>query len=256
MIGYRLSRTGTARNPFYITHIGAGLWSVEELCFYICTNPALIDGTVLNDLLVRWLAEEFRLTTIALSMEKGIRGRAGTADIVIPLLRGTGYLDARELKQFMKVLAALDEGGPSLRLKMKGDALARNHRYGEAVAIYTQGADQAKPDERRLLASIFHNRGTALMQLLQFEEGFESFREACLIEATPGRCRDCLMAALLANPEADLEAVAMDLGADEEVLFEAMEAVEEAEKAPQGAEGDTLSQLEFIRSSYHQEAGT
>ena len=255
MIGYRLSRTGVARHPFYITHIGVGLWSLEELCYYVCTNPALVDDTMLNEQLVRWIAGEFRLTTIALSMERGIRNGAKVSEILLPLLRGTGYLDAQELKRYMRTLTAMEEGSASLRLKMKGDALARNRRYGEAVSAYRQAADQAKPEERKLLASVMHNMGTVLMRLLSFEEACSAFQEAYDIESTDERLRTLLLAVGLAKPEEQFLYKAEELGAEEELVMLVWETLDTARLADTDIPEDLHGALENILFVYHQEAG-
>lgn len=255
MIGYRLSRTGVACHPFYITHIGVGLWSVEELCYYVCANPALVDDTMLNEQLVRWLAGEFRLTTIALSMERGIRNGAKVSEILLPLLRGIGYLDAQELKRYMRTLTAMEEGSASLRLKMKGDALARNRRYGEAVSAYRQAADQAKPEERKLLASVMHNMGTVLMRLLSFEEACLAFQEAYDIESTDVRLRTLLLAVGLAKPEEQFLYKAEEMGADEDLLMLVWETLDTARLADIDVPEDLHGALENILFVYHQEAG-
>ncbi len=256
MMGYRLSRTGIARHPFYLTHIGAGLWSVEELCYYVCTNPALVDETVMNAQLVRWIAEEFRLTSIAIGMERSIRAGGKISDVFLPLLRGTGYLDAQELRRFTRLLTALEEGSAAMRLKMKGDALFRNHRYGEAITTYQQAQDQIRPEERALETQILHNRGCALMQLLAFEEAYRAFRDALEIENNPVRLRTCLLAAGLARPSEQLASVAGELGASEDILLLVRETLDGAALSDVELPGDPYAALEDIRSRYHSESGT
>lgn len=256
MIGYHLSRTGVTAHPFYISHIGIGLTSVEELCYFICQYPALVDETVLNQKLTRWLAEEFRLNAPALAMERGIRRSAGLEDILPPFMRDVGYLDAGEQKAFRRILEALETGGAALRLKMKGDALVRNRRFGEAAAAYTQAENAVRQGEEKLHASILHNKGVALMQLLSYEEAYRAFRAALALEDTPERKRVLLIAAGIAKPRALLLPEADEIGADPDTV----KLVEETLDAAAGAEieipEDLPAALESIRSAYHREAGT
>ncbi len=255
MIGYRLSRTGLAKNPFPVTHIGIGLWSVEELCYYICTNPALVDSTLLNYSLTRWLAEEFHLTDIALAVERQIRKDAKSADIVLPLLRGTGYLDARELARFTAQLDSMAAGGVAMRLRMKADALLRNRRYGEAISAYEQAASYAQKYSAPFRAALHHNRGVALTRLLSYEEAYRAFREALSLEDTKERRRTCLLAAGLAKPSEKLILEAEAIGADDEMLHEVRSLLDAASSVNVAMPEDPVRELERIRHDYHTEAG-
>ena len=255
MIGYHLSKTGLAGKPFPVSHIGIGLWSVEELCFYIIHNPALADDTLLNTSLTRWLSEEFNLTDVALSMERQIRAQGKIADIVLPLLRGTGYLDAQEIRRFTSVLDRMNAGGVPVRLKMKADALSGNRRYGEAVACYEQAAELAPGADAAFRASVHHNRGAALMQMLLYEEGYAAFREAYLLEKTVQRKRCCLLAAALARPSSSFLSEAEFLEADADLVRETEAILRSAQALPLTVPEDLMKEMDRIRMEYHKEAG-
>ena len=256
MIGYRVSKTGLAKRPFPVSHVGIGLWSVEELCVYVTENPALVDETLLNEALTRWLAEEFRLTDVALKMERLIHSQAKSADILQPLLRGTGYLDPHEQRRFAGIMERMNSGGVCVRLKMKGDALTRNRRYGEAVSVYEQAAELAPGPDTAFRASVHHNRGAALMQMLLYEEAVSAFREALFLDRTRDRMRTLLLALMVAKPSSSLPSEAAELGADDDLVKEVNALYDNAVTLPLDVPEDLSGELDRIRLSYHREAGT
>ncbi|MEI3491121.1 MAG: hypothetical protein V8Q73_03890 [Blautia sp.] len=58
MSGYILCQTQKAKIPYYIENISTNVYSLEELCYYFYHNLYLVDETILNEHLCRWLQEE------------------------------------------------------------------------------------------------------------------------------------------------------------------------------------------------------
>ena len=255
MNGYRLSRTGLAGHPYYVSSLGIGLWSVEELCYFLYQNPALIDNSVVGSSLTRWLAEEFHMNNTVLVMERSMKNGAGMGEVLMPLLRDSGYFEPHEIRSFSKKLQTMAAGGTSVLLKMKGDALARNRKYGEAVSVYLQAEENTRKGETKLLASILHNRGFALMQLLHYEEAYRAFRRAFALEETTARKRDCLLAAALAKPREIFYEEAGELEADRELIREVLQTIDSFAAPAVTPPEDLLGELQRIRREYHSEAG-
>ena len=47
-----------ATHPYEITRIHCKIFTLEELCYYLCNNLYLIDYTIMNQQLLSWLEEE------------------------------------------------------------------------------------------------------------------------------------------------------------------------------------------------------
>ena len=47
-----------ATHPYEITRIHCKIFTIEELCYYLCNNLYLIDYTIMNEQLCVWLDEE------------------------------------------------------------------------------------------------------------------------------------------------------------------------------------------------------
>ena len=51
-----------AVRPYDITRIHRKIYTIEELCYYLCNNLYLIDYTIMNEQLCLWLEEELGIT--------------------------------------------------------------------------------------------------------------------------------------------------------------------------------------------------
>ena len=47
-----------AAHPYEISRIHCRIFTIEELCYYLCNNLYLIDYTIMNEPLCTWLEEE------------------------------------------------------------------------------------------------------------------------------------------------------------------------------------------------------
>ena len=47
-----------AKQPYMITRVHIRIYTIEELCYYICNNLYLIDYTLMNRQLCEWIREE------------------------------------------------------------------------------------------------------------------------------------------------------------------------------------------------------
>lgn len=57
-----------AKHPYEITRIHKRIYTIEELCYYLCNNLYLIDYTIINEQLCRWIRDELELVSLAESL--------------------------------------------------------------------------------------------------------------------------------------------------------------------------------------------
>ena len=61
MGGLRICKYKTANAPFFIKRISVNIYTMEELCYYIYHNFALVDDSVMNEDPFSWLENELEL---------------------------------------------------------------------------------------------------------------------------------------------------------------------------------------------------
>ena len=54
-----------AAHPYEISRIHCKIYTIEELCYYLCNNLYLIDYTIMNEQLCNWLDEELGLSALS-----------------------------------------------------------------------------------------------------------------------------------------------------------------------------------------------
>lgn len=255
-----LSVTGIAKRPFYIKSTGLRIWSVEELCFFLEHNLSLVDSEIANTHLTRWLSEEFRLTSLAVRMEKGLEKENGFSDFLLPLFSETAYFSGREMKTFAEGLKRLEEAPFCMRCLEKADALTRNRLYGEALEYYRRAEETADRKDAVFAAVVLHNAGVAASRLLEYDEALKFFRRAYELDGSDENLKTYLTAYRLTKPAAVFRGEAEKLSAPEEMvkeidtaLYAALEKNASAKR--EWTEEELSSEVRRLREEYHREAG-
>lgn len=203
MAGYRLCRVRTAEIPFFIESISTNIYTIEELCWFLHNNIPLVDASIMNRELTRWVAQGLGLTKLSVTMEQAIARQADISDFVMPVFREIGYLSGTELASFAKSLSEFSRLPLHLRLKMKGDALVRGGKHQAAIRAYRKvirdaGEYNFRPE---FLSGVWYNCGVAEMKLLLYDEGLRSFIRAYDLHPTKLHARACMRALAVTKPK-------------------------------------------------------
>ncbi|MDO4614833.1 MAG: tetratricopeptide repeat protein [Lachnospiraceae bacterium] len=216
MSGYRLCRIPAAKNPYFIENISTNVYTIEELCYYMYHNTALLDATFVGSGLTRWIASELGMKNTAMAMEKAFLDNKSLAGFLTPVFEETGYLNPAEMKAYRQELDQLLHDPVWVRMKKKGDALVH---YGKVIAaerIYRQAldmaelldpAEQEEPQEvfeekRRAFESrVWHNIGVAAMKMLDYDEAVNAFQKALDLLESEENKETLLLAYGIAKPK-------------------------------------------------------
>ncbi len=257
MGAYRLCRIPTAANPFYLETIGVNAWSYEEICYYIVNYPALIDGSLMNVALARWLSTELGLMKLGRTLETALEEESGDkAAFVIPILKEDGYLTQGELKSFETRLSREQEEGVLEGLKKKGDALVRCGRLAGAIEVYDEIIKSEEDKDKAFMASVWNNRGVSYMRLFEYTEAVDCFRNAMELTYTREALKTYLYAVAIARPRDRYEEELARLGVDDVTAAEvAKELQKAADTLPERPDMPSDRYLEMLTRRYHKAAG-
>ena len=75
-----------AKHPYEISRIHKRVYTIEELCYYLCNNLYLIDYTIMNEQLCHWIADELELPEMAYSLINLIRKPGTVEEFVLKVL--------------------------------------------------------------------------------------------------------------------------------------------------------------------------
>lgn len=165
--------------PYYARELGISLYSAEELCYYIMNYVLLLDGDFIDEDLYRFIGEQLRRPMLEGKLRKWMAQTPDLYQGLIVILQDLHYYTDAEINQFRQRLEELRKAGPLELQKRKGDFFLDVRQYGNALSTYDQLLAQRQiARNKEFQARVWHNRGLACVQLMQFGEAMEYFGRA------------------------------------------------------------------------------
>ena len=121
-----------AAHPYEITRIHCRIFTIEELCYYLCNNLYLIDYTIMNEQLCTWLDDELGMNSLAEGLRDVLRLHGSVEKFVLTILKASRIYREPEMIRIQNVLEHLKNQKDIERQKYKGDNLLES---GEVDSI-------------------------------------------------------------------------------------------------------------------------
>ena len=125
-----------ARQPYVIARIHMRVYTIEELCYYICNNLYLIDYTLVNRQLCNWIDKELELTELAEQLREELRQNCTMEQFVLTILRESTIYATGDINKIQGILEHLQNLRDVERMKYKADSLQRSGEYETAILVY------------------------------------------------------------------------------------------------------------------------
>ena len=132
-----------AAHPYEITRIHCRIFTIEELCYYLCNNLYLIDYTIMNGQLCDWLDEELEMKALASELRDVLRLHGSVEKFVLTILKSSRLY--REPEMIRIVYQAILNGEKDETVDEKfygkiyaslGAAYGRLFLYQESAKMY------------------------------------------------------------------------------------------------------------------------
>ncbi len=210
--------------PYEIKASGSRVYCIEELCYGIKENAFLLDAGIMKDDLVDWLREECGLAELADSLYRMIHRKGSLSTFISTILDYADFYDPETIRQVSAVLRQGAGLKPEEKKKLRADYLLRKGRYEEALTEYSRmilkiekqipGKDDMQESGLRengnasmkLLAKLYHNKGTALASMMYYEQAKTAYERAYLLGREEESLVCCLAAEKLCSREAHTQA--------------------------------------------------
>ena len=170
----------TATHAYEITRIHIKIYTIEELCYYLCNNLYLIDYTIMNEQLCAWLEDDLGLPKLAEVLRDFIRTRGTVEKFVITILKFSSIYPESEMIRIQNVLEKLKSQKDVERQKYKGDNLLESGETEEAILVY-QGILAEESDDSvgtKFYAQIYASLGAAYGRLFLYQESAKMYDRA------------------------------------------------------------------------------
>jgi len=169
-----------AKQPYEVAQIQRKIYTMEELCYYLCNHLYLIDYTLMNEKLCEWLEEELELSDLANNLRRLLEQNGSMEQFVITILAHSSIYTTGELSRIQDVLDELKNQRPLEKQKYKADNLLASGSTKSAILIY-QGILYGERDESldgKFYGRVFGCLGAAYGRLFLYEEAARMYEAA------------------------------------------------------------------------------
>ena len=125
-----------ASQPYKITRIHRKIYTIEELCYYLCNNLYLIDYTIMNEKICEWLYSELDMRELAGELLDLIQKKGTIEQFVLRILEHARIYSEPEMEHIRNVLDRLKDQKEIERRKYKADNLLESGEYESAILVY------------------------------------------------------------------------------------------------------------------------
>ena len=219
-----------AKQPFEIKQVHQKIYTIEELCYYICNNLYLIDHTLMNKRLCNWLERELELVELSASLREELHRNCSEEQFVLTLLQGANLYALSEINKIQSVMDKLKTQSRVEKLKYKADTLLSGGECQTAVLVYQSILHSERDDsvKKEFYGKVYGCLGSAYGRQFLYKEASESYRKAYEICKESHMLKAYLYCCQKAYPE--VEYVKMLSG---NPMYLSMDAVLKAEKENQ-----------------------
>lgn len=180
MSSFILCHKQKAKKAYEIARIHRKIYTIEELCYYLCNHLYLIDYTIMNEKLCDWLKEELGLDELAGNLRRMLEQNVTMEQFVVTILAYSSIYTTGELNRIQDVLEKLKNQKPVEKQKYKADNLLESGSIKSAIMAYQEILRSEKDDsvDGKFYGKIYANLGTAYGQLFLYKEAAKMYEAA------------------------------------------------------------------------------
>ncbi|OUP63553.1 hypothetical protein B5F13_10155 [Drancourtella sp. An177] len=221
-----LCRKKKAEQPYEITRIHRKIYTIEELCYYLCNNLYLIDYTIMNEKICEWLYLELDMKDLAKELLELMQRHGTIEQFVLKILGYAKIYTKQEMEHIQNVLDRLKNQKEIERRKYKADNLLESGECEAAILVYLSIL-QEKRDEtmERFYGKVYGCLGAAYGREFLYKESAAMYEQAYKICGDETMLRAYLYACSRYMKEEDYQ----DLILTNEMYLSAAEEIENKE---------------------------
>lgn len=227
--------------PYFLSGLGVNIFSMDELCYYLCENAYILDNDLFDFRLCDYIRDNLEMPELSETIRQMIRDKKTLGEMVTTLLTLTRYCDVEQIRHVRQVLVDNASLSFAAKRKVRGDNLLVANKYTRAIEEYQYVlAGLNKLDEPELYSSILHNMGCAYAHMFMLGKAAEYFKEAYMIDSDRESLILYLVSLRLTVSKEEYDKIVVKNGFDERISLEAVRRLTGAREAdietPYGAQ--------------------
>lgn len=169
-----------ARHPYEISRIHRRVYTIEELCYYLCNNLYLIDYTIINEQLCKWMEDELELPELSELLIELLKNHGSVEQFVLHILNASGIYTQGELAHIQNVLEKLKNQKEVERQKFKADSLMESGELESAILVYMSivNGERDESVDSRFYGRVYACLAGAYGRAFLYEESARMYEKA------------------------------------------------------------------------------
>ena len=192
-----------AKQPYVISRVHMKIYTIEELCYYICNNLYLIDYTIINHQLCDWIGRELEMEKLSEHLKAELRKNCSMEQFIRTILRESTIYAQSDINRIQNILERLQNQKDVERAKHKADSLMQSREYESAVLVYQAivGGERDDSVDKKFYGKVYASLGAAYGRLFLYEEASKMYEAAYEICEEPEMLNAYLYCCRRAMPE-------------------------------------------------------
>ena len=235
--------------PYFLSGLGVNIYSMDELCYYLCVNAYILDNDLIDVRLCDYMRDNLKMPELAAKLRMMIKANKTLGEMVTTILIDTDYCNEEEIARIKQILVDNASLSFAAKRKVRGDNLLCANKYPRAIEEYQYVLSVLKKEEEpELYSSILHNVGCAYSMMFLLDKAGTYFKQAYELDGTRESLVDYLICLRLTASKEEYDRIVVKNGYDDRVALEAVRIMTSAREAMiETPCGDAMKKILDIR---------
>lgn len=237
--------------PYFLSGLGVNIYSMDELCYYLCVNAYILDNDLIDVRLCDYMRDNLKMPELAAKLRMMIKAGRTLGEMVTTILMETDYCNEEEIARIKQILVDNASLSFAAKRKVRGDNLLCANKYPRAIEEYQYVLSVLKKEEEpELYSSILHNVGCAYSMMFLLDKAGSYFKQAYEIDGARESLVNYLVCLRLTASKEEYDRIVVKNGYDDRVALEAVRIMTSAREANiETPYGDAMRKILDIRDS-------
>ena len=218
--------------PYFLSGLGVNIYSMDELCYYLCVNAYILDNDLIDVRLCDYMRDNLEMPELSNKLRKMIKEGRTLGEMVTTILVDTNYCTEEEITKIKQILVDNASLSFAAKRKVRGDNLLCANKYPRAIEEYQYVLSVLnKEEEPELYSSILHNVGCAYSMMFLLDKAAEYFKMAYETDTSRESLVMYLVCLRLTAKKEEYDRIVVKNGYDERVALEAVRLLASAREA-------------------------
>lgn len=218
--------------PYFLSGLGVNIYSMDELCYYLCTNAYILDNDLIDVRLCDYMRDNLDMAPLANKLRMMIKAGKTLGEMVTTILIDTNYCNEEEITKIKQILVDNASLSFAAKRKVRGDNLLVANKYPRAIEEYQYVLSVLdKEEEPELYSSILHNVGCAYALMFLLDKAADYFKQAYDLDGSRESLIMYLVCLRITAKKGEYDRMVVKNGYDERIALEAVRIMASAREA-------------------------